>query len=362
MKSIKRLKNIIIFTFIKIIKMRLKTRKSMNRENKTKKKYKNKHTDLFLSSCIQYYQTNIFANKHTKQSGLNNIFLEQGPIFIIDYPNIIHILHEKYNERNKVIKCFYSFIYDQLTNKNAKIIIIAKMVIVEKDNITYPISDIFLTGQTLTKKRMNTSFFKTQQIMVFEFNYKIKVSSSVDDLIGYFICVVLFAYLSENNINPIVKDLNGIQKLNMLTNDMQQFNKNLFGLTLEEEQNGEKLSILEMNTTYKMVKNVKEKTCINTFVDEYMTTKSNDTYHLACLIIGLLNAVLYEDGIGLKENVFPTYNQFTRLLAERKHKLCKKEMKIQCVYLYVLIKCVQTKMFDENMFGSFSKDKIIEMF
>lgn len=337
-----------------------------SRENKTKKnlknKNKNKHSDLFLSSCIEYYQKNIFANKHTKQSGLNNIFLEQGPIFIIDYPNIIHILHEKYNERNKVIKCFYSFIYDQLTNKNAKIIIIAKMVIVEKDNIKYPISDVFLTGQTLTKKQMNTSFFKTQQIMVFEFNYKIKVSSSVDDLIGYFICVVLFAYLSENDINPIARDFNGIQKLNMLTNDMQQFNKNLFGLTFEEEQHGEKLSILEMNKTYKMVKNVKEKTCINTFIDEYMTTKSNDTYHLACLIIGLLNALLYEDGFGRKETFFPTYNQFKKVLVERKQKLCKKEMKMQCVYLYVLIKCVQTKMFDENMFGSFPKDKIIEMF
>jgi hypothetical protein len=45
-----------------------------------------------------------------------------------------------------------------------------------------------------------------------------------------------------------------------------------------------------------------------------------------------------------------------------KKKLCKKEMKMQCVYLYVLIKCVQTKLFDENIFGSFPKDKIIEIF
>ena len=115
-----------------------------SRENKTKKnlknKNKNKHSDLFLSSCIEYYQKNIFANKHTKQSGLNNIFLEQGPIFIIDYPNIIHILHEKYNERNKVIKCFYSFIYDQLTNKNAKIIIIVKNIKINTMNLSKDLS------------------------------------------------------------------------------------------------------------------------------------------------------------------------------------------------------------------------------
>jgi hypothetical protein len=337
-----------------------------NLSNKTTKNYKHKHTNLFLSSCIQYYQKNIFTNSDSKKIGLNaNIFLEKGPIYIIDYPNIIHILHEKYNERNKVIKCFYSFIHDQLTKKNAKIIIIAKMVVIEKDNIKYPISDVFLTGQTLTKKQIDISFFKTQQIMVFEFNYKMKISSSVDDLIGYFICVVLFTYLSKNGVNPIAKDFNGIQKLNMLTNDMQHFNKNLFGLTFEE-QHGEKLNILEMNSNYKMEKNVKEKKWINTFVNEYMTTKSTDTYHLACLIIGLVNAELYEDGLkdefDFKDFVFPTYNQFKNLMMERKQKLCKKEMKMQCVYLYVLIKCVQTKMFDENMFGSFSKDKIIEMY
>ena len=58
---------------------------------------------------------------------------------------------------------------------------------------------------------------------------------------------------SGNGASPIARDFNGIQKLNMLTNDMQQFNKNLFGLTFEEEQHGEKLSILEMNKTYKML-------------------------------------------------------------------------------------------------------------
>ena len=331
---------------------------SYNGKNKTIKNLKNKNTDHFLSSCIQYYQKNIFENnKNAKQFGLNaNIFLEKGPIFVIDYPNIIHILHEKYNDRNKVIECFYSFIHDQLTKKNAKIIIIAKMVVIKESNIKYMVSDVFLTGQNLTKKQIDASFFNKQQIVVVELNYKIKVSSSVDDLVGYLICVVLFAYLSRNGVNPVAKEFNNIKKLNMLTNDMQNFNKNLFGLSIEEEQLGENLHMFEMNSNYKMIKNMKENKIINIFVHEYMITKSHDTYHLACLIIGLANAVLHNT-----ESLFPTYDQFKKLMMERKHKLCKKEMKMQCVYLYVLIKCVQTKLFGKNMFGSFPKETIIEM-
>jgi hypothetical protein len=340
-----------------------KYKNSYNGKNKTTKNLKNKNTDHFLSSCIQYYQKNIFTNNNnTKQFDLNaNIFLEKGPIFVIDYPNIIHILHERYNNRNKVIECFYSFIHDQLTKKNAKIIIIAKMVVIKESNTKYMVSDVFLTGQNLTKKRIDASFFNKQQIVVVELNYKIKVSSSVDDLIGYLICLVLFAYLSRNGVNPIAKEFDNIKKLNMITNDMQNFNKNLFGLTLEEEELREKFNIFEMNPKYKMVKNMKESAIINTFVHEYMITTSEDTYHLACLITGLVKAVLHNKNEHNAESLFPTYDQFKNLMMERKHKLCKKEMKMECVYLYVLIKCVQTKLFGKNMFGSFSKKELIEM-
>lgn len=324
-------------------------------QNQTRKNDKKAKHVFFLSNCVKYYQKHIYANYFANKNSFKNIYLEQGPIFIIDYPNIIHILHEKYNERNKVIECFYSFLHKQLT-KNAKIIIIAKMVVIEASNIKYSISDVFSIGQKLTKLQIDSSFFNTQQILVFEFNYKHKISSSVDDLIGYFICVVLFAFLSKNEINPIEKDFNGIQKLNMVTNDMQQFNKNLFGLTIEEEQHGEKINVIEMNEKYKMIKHNKEQLCINTFMKEYMSTKSNDTQHLACLIIGLVNYILYDI-----KKIILSFNKF-KTIVERKKNLCKKNMKISCVYLYVLIKCVQTKLFDENMFGSFSKDKIIEMF
>jgi hypothetical protein len=105
---------------------------------------------------------------------------------------------------------------------------------------------------------------------------------------------VLFVFLSRNEVNPIKRDFNGIQKLNMITNDMQQFNKNLFGLTIEEEQYREKINMLEMNSNYKMIKNVKEKKILDILINEYMTTKVDDTYHLTCLIIGLVNTLLYE--------------------------------------------------------------------
>jgi len=86
--------------------MRL-TKKIMNKNKnslKTRKNYNNENTNHFLSSCIQYYQQNIFTNHHSlKKQYFANIFLEKGPIFVIDYPNIIHILHETYKERNKLL-------------------------------------------------------------------------------------------------------------------------------------------------------------------------------------------------------------------------------------------------------------------
>jgi hypothetical protein len=227
-------------------------------------------------------------------------------------------------------------------------------VVIAESNIKYPINEVFLTGKTLTNKQIDPTFFTTNRIIVIEFNYKRKISSSLDDLIGYFICVVLFTFLLKNGENP-TKVLNGTQKLNMLTNDTQQFNKNLFGLTSEESNNREKIHMLEMKSTYKMVINNQEQPWINNFIKQFMTTTSDDTHHLSCLIINLTNKLIHNN----KSN-FPTFKQFKSII--ERNQTCKKKMSIHCIYLYVLIKYVQNKLFDENMFGSFSKDKIIELF
>ena len=108
---------------------------------------KNKNTsDLdfkedFLSSCFKYYYgkikicNNNFKNKSCKNIGLTKSFLQvksKGSLVIIDYPNIIYILYEHYKDKNKVIQCFYEFIYKEL-KENTKFYIISKIVII--DNI-----------------------------------------------------------------------------------------------------------------------------------------------------------------------------------------------------------------------------------
>ena len=107
----------------------------------------------FLSSCFKYYYGNIqLCNKTCKGLVLCKSFLEtkeKGPLVIIDFPNVIHILYEKYKDKNKVITYFYSFIYKQLL-QSTKFYIIAKKVVI--NSIILDVKTIFNEGYILTGK------------------------------------------------------------------------------------------------------------------------------------------------------------------------------------------------------------------
>ena len=144
-------------------------------------------------------------------------------ILIIDYPNIIHILFEKYKDKNQVIKHFYHFIYSELERKT-NIIIITKNVTI--DDNTFDIETVLNIGAQITQKQIDRSYFDKESIQIYHLSYSNphRISSSIDDLLGYFICFVLFAYLTHSGIQPS-------QRLKMITNDKQFFDKNLFGKT-----------------------------------------------------------------------------------------------------------------------------------
>jgi len=371
----------------------------------------------FLSSCFKYYYGNIkICNKHKQLStsscksiGLTNSFLQvinNGPLIIIDYPNIIHILYEKYKDKNKVIREFYEFIYRGLNTSNTKFYIISKNVII--DDIPFDIKTVFNQGSILTGKIIDKKYFDHEHINIYDLNYKIKISSSIDDLLGYFICFVLFVYLSKSGIDPNKKERNNLKKLTILTNDKQFFNKNLFGLTEEEQKNHIQISkdlivnklipILDPNheiKKYVFKGDNLEGELIRSFLNEYISTTVKDTKNLECKMIVLLEIMnhhlvyicknnscstifSYDEMNGIMKKVFKKYEKKYNDKPGCKglNKLVNKKRElIHYYYLYFFIKYIQMYLhwnnnYDKknifennssNFYSSYSKEEIIKL-
>jgi len=362
----------------------------------------------FLSSCFKYYYGNIKIcdnksnNNSCKNIDLTNSFLQvkrKGSLVIIDYPNIIHILYEEYKDKNKVIKKFYEFIYQNLKVLNTKFYIISKNVII--DDIPLDIKTVFNQGSILTGKIIDKKYFDKEHINIYDLNYKIKISSSIDDLVGYFICFVLFVYLSKSGINPNEKERNHLKKLTVLTNDKQFFNKNLFGLTEDEQKNHIKISkdllvnklVLDENkNNYVFTHDNLDLELIRSFLNEYISTMSKDTKNLECKMLILLEIVNHhllhvcKNNSSTCKNIFSydEINKIQKKYLDRYEKKYKKSCNgfktlvtsernlIHYYYLYFFIKYIQMTLhknnnkFEKNNFfnfySSYSKEEIIKIF
>lgn len=355
---------------------------------------KERKTSTFLSSCFQYYYGNILiCNKKCKELVLSNSFLEtkyKGPLVIIDYPNVIHILYEKYKDKNQVIKNFYQFICSQL-HKSTKFYIIAKKVVI--DDISLDIETVFNQGYKLTGLLIEKKYFDNEHINIYNLSYtlKEKISSSIDDLLGYFICFVLYAYLSNSNINPNENTNPLFNKINIITNDKQFFNKNLFGLTEDERENhvniAKDLTIEKLMLNHKhyfFINNKLDQKLLSSFLNEYVITFSNNTRNLECKLFTLLQ--ILHNSISKKNTLdFFSYENLNQLqkkyLEKYKHKSSKKcptlgslvdgqHNLIKYYYLYTFIKYVQihTHTYTKNgkqfgeFYGSQPKDEIVTLF
>ena len=402
---------------------KIKLKKELNKKNKFTRKKNNTfalqpinkfHKNIylktpnfkenFLSSCFKYYYGNIKIcdnksnNSSCKNIDLTNSFLQvkhKGALVIIDYPNIIHILYEEYKDKNKVIQKFYEFIYQSLNVSNTKFYIISKNVII--DDIPLDIKTVFNQGSILTGKIIDKKYFDKEHINIYDLNYKIKISSSIDDLLGYFICFVLFVYLSKSGINPNEKERNHLKKLTVLTNDKQFFNKNLFGLTEDEQKNHIKISkdllvnklVLDENKNkYVFTRNNLDGELIRSFLNEYISTMSKDTKNLECKMLILLEIVNHhlldvcKNNSSNCKNIF-SYDEINKIQKkyldkyEKKYnKFCigfktivdKENELIHYYYLYFFIKYIQMSLHRNNKFekknisnfySSYSKEEII---
>lgn len=359
-----------------------KTRKAMKKSTNIKTR-KNYPSNTFLSSCFQYYKNIQHCNKKScSQIGLSSSFIKTkspGSLIIIDYPNIIHILYEELQDKNKVIVAFYLYIYNALKN-GSKFYIIAKKV--EINHISFDIKDVFNEGFQQTKKIIEEKYFVQECINIYSISYhrKEKISSSIDDLIGYFLCFILYVYLVNNGINPHSKNNTRPNKLNIITNDKQFFNKNLFGFTEDErkyhihilkDMTFEKLIINKGKYIY--IRNEHEKNLVSHFLNEYMITNSNDIKNLECKIFILLQ-ILHNSKA--KKNTLPffSYENLNELQKKYLNKMSFKKCNgikkmigqhdnlLPSYYLYTFIKYVQIHLHFGEFYGSVSKEDIVKLF
>jgi hypothetical protein len=161
-------------------------------------------------------------------------------------------------------------------------------------HFNFNIQNVFNIGQKLTSLIIPKSYFDNEKINIYNLQYKNKnkISSSSDDLLGHFICFNLFVYLFKNNKKPE-------NIIIMMTNDKQYFDKNLFGMTYDENkyninfQNDINIQkLVHDNYQYKLVNDALDEFFIRNFYKEYIITNQDDTKDMECIIVSLIELLL----------------------------------------------------------------------
>jgi len=278
-----------------------------------------------LDKFIHFYYEQIFS--HSKKSSILNDKIKK--YFIIDYANIIHILYEKYKDVRIVAEKINRFLRKYSTNM---IFIVSKPVtigdIIIDIDIIDPIPNVYL----------------------FNIEYKLQISSNIDDILTHFLCVVIFVGLLRLNINPK-------NKIVLITNDKQNFCKNLFELTEDEKKT--KINLLKDVTIDEIVMGKKRKIKeIKNFLNEYMTIEKK-TKTLKCTIGEILKVVQKNH---LSDFSYDTLNSLQKQITNKcmRHSRSRGKLK-KYFYLYAYIKYIQSYL-NNDFYGSMSKEKIILLF
>ena len=259
-----------------------------------------------LSSIFLYFYGKIkiinTIDNSSKKIKLTKSFLNLknvGSILIIDYANIIHILYEKYKKHDIVIKKFYNFLYKQLEEKS-KIFIICKPFTINK--YSYDIVKILNIGKYISNKTISEKYFLNEELNIYIIDQNNIIQSSIDDLITQLLCFVLMVYLLNSNKNPnkYIKNDNYLKKINLITNDKQLFDKNLFGKTFSEiknhinycEINIKKVYYNSTHQNYYSYIDLLDELLIRHFLKNFVITIVNDNKFLDCNIMLLIELLL----------------------------------------------------------------------
>lgn len=332
----------------------------------------NKENQDFLTSCFLYYQKSIYHSSSSSSPvsiPLSSSFkkIKTTPLIIIDYPNIIHILHETFHTQEQVAKHFYQYLLKNNTKK--QIVILCKQLTINDES--YNIDFLLNLGRSLS----NNKFLSFTNLFIYQIDYEKHISSSMDDLLGYFICFVSFVYyLRTLSLDPNEKtNKKKIQKhIQYLTNDKQNFNKNLFGKTKEECTNPSLLTfekIMKPHNQYVLEKDQNNEKLVRHFLKEYMVLKTEDTNDLECNIHFLMEILIKNKLERKKQFTYKNMNQLQKQGTRKKRtlekcdfsKIQKKGKLLPSYYLYAMIKYTQSYL-KNDLYGSFSKEELIRLF
>ena len=321
--------------------------------------------NTFFSSCFKYYYGNVIITPNIKLH-YSDTFLDShlyNKIIIVDYANVIHILFRKYKNFSEVSNRFYHFILKHVRN-NDKLIIVSKIVNLEGQS--YDILNLLNTGQKITGKYVDNIYFEKEQLCIYnlEYNTNVPISSSIDDLLQYFFTFVMFVYLTDKSSK------NSSNKLMLITNDKQTFDKNLFGKTPDEIKNRIHylkdvfLNKVSLSNGYVLINNELDQQLLRHFLKTYVTENIQDTQNLECnlsFLLELINGNKKHFGYFQKRNImnpnfiqkkytkkihdysYKNLNAIQKKTLKQRLKMCHSKKKFKKIYyLYAFIKYVQT--------------------
>ena len=328
--------------------------------------------NTFFSSCFKYYYGNVIIKTPNIKLNYSDSFLDcylYNKIIIVDYANVIHILFRKYKNFSEVSSHFYHFILKHLHN-NDKLIIVSKIVRLEGQS--YDILHLLNMGQKITGKYVDKIYFEKEQLCIYNLEYhtNVPISSSIDDLLQYFFTFVMFVYLNTYSKNAAMS----LNRLMLITNDKQTFDKNLFGKTPDEIKNHIHylkdvfLNKVSLSNGYVLINNELDQQLFCHFLKTYVTENIH-TQNLECdlsFLLELINGNKKHFGYFQKRNImnpnfiqkkytkkihdysYKNLNAIQKKTLKQRLKMChsnktnfKKDLK-KNYYLYAFIKYVQT--------------------
>jgi len=225
------------------------------------------------------------SKKWTKKNTNKSLCNEKIKIFIIDYANVIYTLFEEYQNYDEVVKKFHLFLSNQLKKKNI-IFVVSKLVIIQNKN--YDIKSLLSRGEVITKTNISNKYFKNKQLNIIQLQYPIKISSSTDDLMFWYISTQIWFDVCNKPR----------QNMYFVTNDKQYSDKNLFGETVDERTNdisiSKDLKIMTVdplnNYEYKPLSQFKKLPFyFNKLVDTVAENNSNLECYVSLLLEMLMN-------------------------------------------------------------------------
>jgi hypothetical protein len=320
-----------------------------------------------------------------------NICNDKKSLYIVDYANVIYILFEKYNSYDEVAQRFYLFLCNQL-KKESILYIVSKLVVIENNN--YDIKTILKYGESTTRIKIPNKYFKTNQLVIINLQYPLKVSSSIDDIMFWYISTKIWFEICNKPR----------KKMYIVTNDKQHFDKNLFGKTEDERSHDIsisrdlKITTIDPQNNYKYVKEKSMENLpkmfdvwVNTIAENNQGLESNISLLVEMLmnkrkLYGMLDKNPNFETSNFNKSKFPKnrYNEIDKFQRKIKPDTSKTLNKLSVVrekgsnklsqnyYQYALIKYMQMyinkmKKNDNgktygNFYGSMDKEQIIKLF